>query len=83
MLLIGSGTGVLTYGLGMVVILSVDICSCFIGWVFCSFVSVALSGSKEGMMAVYCLPGNLLGYHYVWTLGFPGKMCFSLLGTYT
>lgn len=61
MVLIVSCTGVLTSGLGMVVILSADICSCFIGWVFCPFVSVALSGSKGGMVAVCCLLGKSSG----------------------
>lgn len=61
MLLIVSYTGDLTSGLGMVVILSADICPCFIGWVFCPFVSVALSGSKEGMVAVCCLLGKSSG----------------------
>lgn len=50
-------------------------------WVFCSLVSVALSGSYEGVVTVYCLVENssqiLTG---VAMERDPGKMCFYVLG---
>lgn len=59
-------------------ILVADICSClcWVIFLFHSLISVALSGSYEGLVIVCCLIGTSSGILIGVVLGFPGRMYF-------
>jgi hypothetical protein len=49
----------------------------YVGWMFCSLVSVVLFASQEGVVAVCCLVGNSFELLLGVATEFPGKRSLS------